>query len=149
MQPKTAKNWNVSSLFIQEETKFMTYFNIICMSRAVHMSIVTLSSFILHMGLQHHIKKTNIFVKKKKKDRENSNPFLAYLKWLNVVLIKVFKKWNFGIWNACRKLVWGGAIPTVAIVIPLFFSSGALSISSKAMALAFPSSANTYTQRNT
>ena len=34
-------------------------------------------------------------------------------------------------------------IPTVAIVIPLFFSSGALSISSKAIALAFPSSAST------
>lgn len=32
---------------------------------------------------------------------------------------------------------------TVAIVIPLFFSSGALSISSKAMALALPSSAST------
>lgn len=32
---------------------------------------------------------------------------------------------------------------TVAIVIPLFFSSGALSISSKATALAFPSSAST------
>ena len=37
----------------------------------------------------------------------------------------------------------GTAILTVAIVIPLFFSSGALSISSKAMALAFPSSAST------
>jgi len=35
-------------------------------------------------------------------------------------------------------------IPTVAIVIPLFFSSGALSISSKAIALALPSSASTY-----
>ena len=35
------------------------------------------------------------------------------------------------------------SIPTVAIVIPLFFSSGALSISSKAIALAFPSSAST------
>lgn len=35
-------------------------------------------------------------------------------------------------------------IPTVAIVIPLFFSSGALSISSKAIALAFPSSDKTY-----
>lgn len=33
---------------------------------------------------------------------------------------------------------------TVAIVIPLFFSSGALSISSKAMALALPSSASTF-----
>lgn len=33
---------------------------------------------------------------------------------------------------------------TVAIVIPLFFSSGALSISSKATALALPSSASTF-----
>lgn len=32
---------------------------------------------------------------------------------------------------------------TVAMVIPLAFSSGALSISSKATALAFPASANT------
>lgn len=35
---------------------------------------------------------------------------------------------------------------TVAIVIPLFFSSGALSISSKAIALALPSSDSTYGQ---
>jgi hypothetical protein len=34
--------------------------------------------------------------------------------------------------------------PTVAMVIPLAFSSGALSISSKATALAFPASARTY-----
>lgn len=38
----------------------------------------------------------------------------------------------------------GNHILTVAMVIPLFFSSGALSISSKATALAFPSSARTY-----
>lgn len=38
-----------------------------------------------------------------------------------------------------------GIVP-VAIVIPLFFSSGALSISSNAIALAFPSSESTYVE---
>lgn len=38
-----------------------------------------------------------------------------------------------------------GIVP-LAIVIPLFFSSGALSISSNAIALAFPSSESTYVE---
>jgi hypothetical protein len=38
-------------------------------------------------------------------------------------------------------------IMTVAMVIPRAFSSGALSISSKATALALPSSARTYTKQ--
>lgn len=45
--------YDAVSLFSEVLSK--TYFNIVCMSRAINMSIVSLSSLIFHMGLQGQI----------------------------------------------------------------------------------------------
>ena len=90
---------------------FASYLNIICVSRTIHMSIVTLSSLILHMSLHKQVPSSKKTKAKKKHSLEDKNKKIK--------------------------------TQTVAIVIPLFFSSGALSISSKAIAFAFPSSART------